>query len=65
MLERIRRTIPLRSITNVTRFAMPTTGMAKRVTFVIDRTGVIRKILTSIDTKNHDDQVLEVLKTLA
>lgn len=44
--------------------AMPVVGMAKRVTFVIDRKGIVRRILSSIDTKNHDDQVLEALKGL-
>lgn len=43
---------------------MPLLGMAKRVTFIIDRQGVIRRILREIDTRKHDQQVLEVLKTL-
>lgn len=40
---------------------MPVVGMAKRVTFIIDRKGIIRTILRQIDTKKHDQQVLEVL----
>lgn len=41
---------------------MPLVGMAKRITFLIDKQGVIRKILSEIDTKQHDRQVLEALK---
>lgn len=55
---------PKKAIIESYGVGMPVVGLAKRVTFVIDRAGIIRKILTSIDTKNHDDQVLEVLKTL-
>lgn len=55
---------PKKAIIQAYGVAMPVVGMAKRVTFVIDRAGIIRKVLTSIDTRNHDDQVLEVLKTL-
>ncbi|MDP2877416.1 MAG: peroxiredoxin [Holophaga sp.] len=43
---------------------MPLVGMAKRVTFIIDKQGVIRRILRQIDTKRHDQQVLEILKAL-
>jgi peroxiredoxin Q/BCP len=41
---------------------MPVVGMAKRITFLIDKQGIIRKILSEIDTKQHDRQVLEALK---
>ena len=41
---------------------MPLVGMAKRITFLIDKQGVIRRILSEIDTKQHDRQVLEALK---
>ncbi len=43
---------------------MPVLGIAKRVTFIIDRQGQIRRILRNVDTKHHDQQVLEILKTL-
>ena len=43
---------------------MPVVGMAKRVTFIIDKQGVINRILRQVDTKRHDQQVLEILKTL-
>ncbi len=43
---------------------IPVVGIAKRVTFVIDKKGVIRRIFTDVDTKHHDRQVLEVLKQL-
>jgi peroxiredoxin Q/BCP len=38
--------------------------MAKRVTFIIDKTGVIRNIVKDVKTKEHDKQVLELLKAL-
>jgi thioredoxin-dependent peroxiredoxin len=43
---------------------MPVVGLAKRVTFVIDKQGTVRKVLTDVDTAGHDRQVLEILKTL-
>jgi len=43
---------------------MPVVGLAKRWTFIIDRQGVIRHIVTSVETKRHDQQVLELLKGL-
>jgi peroxiredoxin Q/BCP len=43
---------------------MPLVGMAKRVTFLIDRQGIVRKVLTDIRTKDHDQQVLALLKDL-
>lgn len=41
---------------------MPVVGIAKRVTFLIDKQGIIRHIVTSVDTKTHDKQVLALLK---
>jgi len=41
---------------------MPVVGIAKRVTFLIDKQGIIRHIVSSVDTKAHDKQVLELLK---
>jgi peroxiredoxin Q/BCP len=43
---------------------MPLLGFAKRVTFLIDRQGVVRKVFRDARTKDHDRQVLEVLGTL-
>ncbi len=43
---------------------MPVVGFAKRVTFIIDKQGVVRKVISEVDTAGHDRQVLEVLKTL-
>jgi peroxiredoxin Q/BCP len=40
-------------------------GIAKRVTFIIDKQGVIRRIFREVDTRHHDQQVLEVIKSLA
>ena len=42
----------------------PMVTFAKRVTFVIDKQGTVRKVFTDVDTAGHDRQVLEVLKTL-
>ena len=41
---------------------MPIIGIAQRVTFLIDRQGVIRKVITDTRTKDHDQQVLALLK---
>jgi peroxiredoxin Q/BCP len=40
-------------------------GRASRVTFIIDRTGVIRHVIKHVDTASHDKQVLEFLKRLS
>ena len=39
-------------------------GMAKRVTFIIDKTGTIRNIVKDVNTKDHDKQVLALLKAI-
>lgn len=44
---------------------MPLIGLAKRVTFIIDRQGIIKKIVRDIRTKDHDRQVLDLLKGLS
>lgn len=43
---------------------MPLLGFAKRVTFLIDRQGVVRKIVRDVRTAGHDKQVLDLLKAL-
>ena len=43
---------------------MPVIGVAKRWTFIIDKQGVIRHIISDVDTKHHDEQVLAQLKGL-
>lgn len=43
---------------------MPLIGISKRVTFIIGKDGVIRNVITDTRTKDHDRQVLEILKTL-
>ncbi len=43
---------------------MPLVGLAKRVTFIIDKAGVIRHIIGDVTTSAADRQVLELLKTL-
>lgn len=55
---------PARTIIEAYGVKMPVVGFAKRVTFIIDKQGVIRRILRNVDTKHHDQQVLEILKTL-
>ena len=39
-------------------------GFAKRVTFVIDRKGVIRKIFKDVKPEGHDQEVLAAVKNL-
>ncbi|GIW46568.1 MAG: peroxiredoxin [Deltaproteobacteria bacterium] len=39
-------------------------GTAKRVTFLIDRSGVIRYIWHKVDTSHHADEVLEKVREL-
>jgi peroxiredoxin Q/BCP len=43
----------------------PLLGIAKRVTFLIDRQGIVRKVITDIRTKDHDQQVLTLLKGMS
>ena len=38
--------------------------LAKRVTFIIDKAGVIRNVVREVNTKQHDQQVLALLKAL-
>jgi peroxiredoxin Q/BCP len=56
---------PKRAIIEAYGVKMPVLGIAKRVTFIIDKQGLVRRILRDVDTKHHDQQVLEILKTLA
>jgi len=44
---------------------MPVLGFAKRVTFLIDRQGIVRKVVTDTRTKDHDQQVLTLLKGMS
>ena len=39
-------------------------GLAKRSTFIIDKTGVVRKVFRSMDVTNHGNEIYEFLKTL-
>ena len=39
-------------------------GLAKRVTFVIDKQGVIRRIFPDVDVSKHSEEVLQVLQML-
>jgi len=41
---------------------MPVLPMAKRWTFIIDRQGVIQHIISDVEAKRHDQQVLGLLK---
>jgi len=41
---------------------IPLLGYASRVTFIIDRQGIVRKVITDARTKDHDQQVLAFLK---
>ncbi len=53
---------PDKAIINAYGVKMPLIGIAKRVTFLIDKEGVIRHIVTDVNTKAHDKQVLALLK---
>ena len=39
-------------------------GYAKRSTFIIDKSGVVRKILRDIDVENHGKEIAGLLKEL-
>ena len=43
---------------------MPLLSMAKRTTFLIDRQGIVRKVIRSVQAKNHDQEVLALLKAM-
>ncbi len=43
---------------------VPLIGIAKRVTFIIDKKGIVRHVLSDVRTKDHDQQVLDFLKAL-
>ena len=53
---------PDRGIIEAYGVKMPLLGFAKRVTFLIDRQCVVRKVIRDIRTKDHDQQVLALLK---
>lgn len=53
---------PDKTIISAYGVKMPLIGIAKRVTFLIDKQGVIRHIVSEVNTKAHDKQVLELLK---
>jgi peroxiredoxin Q/BCP len=55
---------PDRRIIEAYGVKMPLLGFAKRVTFLIDRQGVVRKVIRDIRTKDHDQQVLAFLKEM-
>jgi peroxiredoxin Q/BCP len=44
---------------------IPLLGYASRVTFLIDRQGMVRKIITDTRTRDHDQQVLALLKGMS
>ncbi len=44
---------------------IPILGYASRVTVLIDRQGIVRKVITDARTKDHDQQVLAFLKGMS
>ena len=56
---------PQRTIIEAYGVKMPVVGIAKRVTFIIDKQGVIRHIFRDVDTRHHDQQILAILKSLS
>ncbi|HNX94164.1 MAG TPA: peroxiredoxin [Holophaga sp.] len=55
---------PSRTIIEAYGVRVPVLGIAKRVTFIIDSQGVIRRVVTHVDTARHDQEVLELLRAL-
>jgi peroxiredoxin Q/BCP len=55
---------PDRRIIDAYGVRVPILGIAKRWTFIIDKQGLIRHVVHDVDTRNHDDQVLGLLKGL-
>jgi peroxiredoxin Q/BCP len=55
---------PEHTIIRLYGVGMPLIGISRRVTFLIGKDGVIRNVITDTRTKDHDRQVLEVLKTM-
>jgi peroxiredoxin Q/BCP len=53
---------PEKKIIDAYGVRMPVVGFAKRVTFLIDKQGILRHIISDVNTKAHDKQVLELLK---
>jgi peroxiredoxin Q/BCP len=41
---------------------MPVLGMAKRITFIIGKDGIVRDVIQEVKAAQHDAQVLEALK---
>ena len=56
---------PDRKIIDAFGVRMPVFGIAKRVTFVIDKQGIVRKVFLGVDPKGHDQEVLSALKALS
>ncbi|MBI4913369.1 MAG: peroxiredoxin [Acidobacteria bacterium] len=56
---------PDKKIVDAYGVRMPVLGIARRVTFIIDRKGIVRRVLTEVDTAGHDRQVLAILKELS
>lgn len=44
---------------------LPLLGFARRVTFLIDKQGVVRKVIRDTRTQDHDQQVLALLKEIS
>ncbi len=44
---------------------IPLLGYARRVTFLIDRQGIIRRVIKDTRTQDHDQQVLALLKAMS
>lgn len=55
---------PDRRIIEAYGVKMPLLGMARRTTILIDRQGIIQKVIREVRTKDHDQQVLALLKSL-
>jgi peroxiredoxin Q/BCP len=56
---------PDRRIIDAYGVRLPVIGIARRVTFLIDREGVLRQVIRDTRTQDHDRQVLGALKAMS
>lgn len=55
---------PGRTIIDAYGVRMPVVGIARRVTFIIDKEGIVRDVVKDVDTAGHDRQVLDRLAAI-
>jgi len=55
---------PGRTLIDAYGVRMPVVGLARRITFIIDKEGIVRDVLKDVDTAGHDRQVLDRLAAI-